>query len=132
MPQPLTFLIDDAARRFGQVRVGYAEAFVRSDDEATLFAAARPPPGRHATLGLRLIAPTVLVSTIPVEMLLLIRLRELGVSPVVEGPGRDGPDRAAGRGAGTHPRASPAAPFRHGEARHAAQVAAAVPGVQLR
>lgn len=120
VPQPLTYLVDDAVRTFGQVRVGFAEAFVRSDDEATLAALAHHP--KAAALGLRLIAPTVLVSTTPVD-LLLIRLRELGVSPVVEGP--DGsvrvgrPDEVRART--PRPR-SPA----HGEARHAAQVAAAV------
>lgn len=120
VPQPLTFLVDDAVRTFGQVRVGYAEAFVRSDDEATLAALARHP--KAGTLGLRLIAPTVLVSTTPVD-LLLVRLRELGVSPVVEGP--DGTVRV-GRPDEVRARTPRQRGASHGEARHAAQVAAAI------
>ena len=36
VPQPLTYLVDDAARTYGTVRVGHAEAFLRADDEAAL------------------------------------------------------------------------------------------------
>ena len=36
VPQPLTYLVDDAARTFGTVRVGHAEAFLRADDETAL------------------------------------------------------------------------------------------------
>ena len=107
-------------RTFGQVRVGYAESFVRSDDEATLAALVHHP--KAAALGLRLIAPTVLVSTTPVD-LLLVRLRELGVSPVVEGP--DGTVRV-GRPDELRARTPRQRGPSHGDARHAAQVAAAV------
>ncbi len=120
VPQPLTFLVDDAVRTFGQLRVGFAEAFVRSDDEATLAALAHHP--KAAALGLRLIAPTVLVSTTPVD-LLLARLRELGVSPVVEGP--DGTVRV-GRPDELRARTPRPRGTGRSEARHAAQVAAAV------
>lgn len=120
VPQPLTFLVDDAVRTFGQVRVGYAEAFVRSDDEATLAALAHHP--KAAALGLRLLAPTVLVSTTPVD-LLLARLRDLGVSPVVEGP--DGTLRV-GRPDEVRARTPRLRGASHSGARHAAQVAAAV------
>lgn len=82
VPQPLEYLIDDVARTFGSVRIGYAEAFLRSDDEAAIAALLHDP--RSAGLGLRRIAPTVLVSDVPADEL-LPRLRELGVSPVVEG-----------------------------------------------
>ena len=81
VPQPLTYLVDDAARRFGTVRVGHAEAFLRADDETALAEVLHHP--RAASLGLRRIAPTVLVSTTPLDVL-LPRLRELGVSPLVE------------------------------------------------
>ncbi len=120
VPQPLTYLVDDAVRTFGQVRVGFAESFVRSDDEAAL--AALVHHAGAAALGLRRIAPTVLISTTPVD-LLLGRLRNLGVAPVVEGP--DGtvrvgrPDEMRAR----TPRFRGAA---QQDARHAAQVAAAV------
>lgn len=120
VPQPLTYLVDDAVRTFGQVRVGYAESFVRSDDEAALAELAHHPGA--AALGLRLIAPTVLVSTAPVDVL-LARLRDLGVAPVVEGP--DGTVRV-GRPNEVRARTPRARGAGHGEARHAVQVAAAV------
>jgi hypothetical protein len=81
VPQPLTYLVDDAARTFGTIRVGHAEAFLRADDEAALTEVLHHP--RAAALGLRRIAPTVLISTTPVDVL-LPRLRDLGVSPLVE------------------------------------------------
>ncbi|MDT9594248.1 helicase C-terminal domain-containing protein [Nocardioides zeae] len=90
VPQPLTYLVDDVARTFGTVRVGHAEAFVRTDDETALTTLLHDP--RAASLGLRRIAPTVLISTTPLDVL-LPRLRELGAAPVVEAP--DGTVRVA-------------------------------------
>ncbi|HEX4471890.1 MAG TPA: helicase-associated domain-containing protein [Nocardioides sp.] len=81
VPQPLSYLVDDAARTFGTIRVGHAEAFLRADDETALAEVLHHP--RAAALGLRRIAPTVLVSSTSLD-LLLPRLRELGVSPLVE------------------------------------------------
>ncbi|MGB0102024.1 MAG: helicase C-terminal domain-containing protein [Nocardioides sp.] len=81
VPQPLSYLVDDTARTFGTVRVGHAEAFLRSDDEAALTELLHHP--RAGTLGLRRIAPTVLVSSTPLDVL-LPRLRDLGAAPVVE------------------------------------------------
>jgi len=81
VPQPLTYLVDDTARTFGSVRVGHAEAFVRADDEAALTELLHHP--KAASLGLRRLAPTVLISSVPLD-LLLPRLRELGAAPVVE------------------------------------------------
>ncbi len=81
VPQPLSYLVDDAARTFGTVRVGRAEAFLRADDETALTEVLHHP--RAASLGLRRIAPTVLVTSTPLDIL-LPRLRELGVSPLVE------------------------------------------------
>ncbi|MBO0846461.1 MAG: helicase C-terminal domain-containing protein [Nocardioides sp.] len=81
IPQSLSYLVDDAARTFGTVRVGHAEAFLRADDETALAEVLHDP--RVASLGLRRIAPTVLVSSTPLDVL-LPRLRELGVSPLVE------------------------------------------------
>jgi hypothetical protein len=83
VPQPLTYLVDDTARTFGSVRVGHAEAFLRADDEAALVELLHHP--KAATLGLRRLAPTVLISTTPIDVL-LPRLRDLGVAPVVESP----------------------------------------------
>lgn len=81
VPQALAYLVDDVARTFGRVRVGAVEAFIRSDDEAALVALMSDPAA--AGWGLRRIAPTVVVSDTPLD-LLLPRLRELGVAPVVE------------------------------------------------
>ncbi len=83
VPQPLEFLVDDVARTFGVVRVGHAESFLRADDEAALAALVHDPRAR--SLGLRLLAPTVVISTSPLDVL-LPRLREIGAAPVVEGP----------------------------------------------
>lgn len=90
VPQPLRYLIEDVARTFGRIRVGSAEAFLRSDDEAALTALVHD--SKAASLKLRRIAPTVVVSGTPIDVL-LPRLRELGASPVVEGP--DGVVRVA-------------------------------------
>jgi hypothetical protein len=81
VPQSLEYLVDDVARRFGTVRAGYAAAFLRSDDETALTELVHHPGA--AGLRLRRIAPSVLVSDVPLDTL-LPRLRELGVAPVVE------------------------------------------------
>lgn len=81
VPQPLEYLIDDTARTFGTVRVGHAEAFLRADDETALSELLHHP--KAAPLGLRRIAPTVLITSTPLDVL-LPRLRELGAAPVVE------------------------------------------------
>jgi hypothetical protein len=92
VPQGLTYLVDDVSRRFGTIRVGTAESFLRSDDEAAL--AELVHDSRAASLRLRRIAPTVVVSDVPLDVL-LPRLRELGSAPVVEAP--DGTVRLAHR-----------------------------------
>jgi hypothetical protein len=81
VPQPLSYLIDDTARTFGVVRVGLAEAYLRADDEQALIEVLHHPAA--ASLGLRRLAPTVLISTTPLAVL-LPRLREAGIAPVVE------------------------------------------------
>ena len=81
VPQPLTYLVDDAARTFGTVRVGHAESFLRADDEGALTELMHHP--QVASLGLRRVAPTVIVSSTPLDVL-LPRLRDLGAAPVVE------------------------------------------------
>lgn len=92
VPQALTYLVDDVARRFGTVRVGAVETFLRSDDEAALAELVLDP--RAESLRLRRIAPTVVVSDVPLDVV-LPRLRELGAAPVVEAP--DGTVRVARR-----------------------------------
>ncbi len=81
VPQSLTYLVDDVSRRFGTLRAGHAESFLRSDDETALTELLHAP-GADA-LRLRRIAPTVLISDVPLGTL-LPRIRELGMAPVVE------------------------------------------------
>ncbi len=81
VPQPLRYLVDDAARTFGSIRAGHAEAFLRADDETVLTELLLHP--RSGPLRLRRLAPTVVVSDLPLDVL-LPRLRELGAAPVVE------------------------------------------------
>jgi len=60
VPQPLAYLVTDIGRRFGNVRIGGATCYLRSDDPALV---AEVLQARStARLKLRAIAPTVLVS----------------------------------------------------------------------
>ncbi|MDG4821525.1 helicase-associated domain-containing protein [Asanoa sp. WMMD1127] len=81
VPQALTYMIDDVARRHGGLRVGGAGSYLRSDDEALV--AEVLADRRLATLGLRKLAPTVLVTPMPSNRLLQ-ELREAGYAPVPE------------------------------------------------
>jgi hypothetical protein len=81
VPQALDYLVEDVSRRFGTLRVGVAESFLRSDDETALTELLHHRDA--AALRLRRIAPTVVVSDLAVQVL-LPRLRELGAAPVVE------------------------------------------------
>jgi len=81
VPQTLTYMIDDAARRHGGLRSGSAGSYLRSDDEALI--AEVLGDRRFAGLLLRQIAPTVLVSPAQVARL-LAALREAGFAPVAE------------------------------------------------
>ncbi|HET6529620.1 MAG TPA: helicase-associated domain-containing protein [Actinoplanes sp.] len=84
VPQTLTYLIDDAARKHGGLRAGAAGGYLRSDDEALI--AEVLADKRLAGLALRKLAPTVLVSPHPVSRL-LGTLREAGFAPVAEDAG---------------------------------------------
>ncbi|SES26572.1 helicase-associated domain-containing protein [Streptomyces qinglanensis] len=81
VPQPLTYLVDDVARRHGQVRVGAASSYVRCDDDALLTELLADR--RSAPLRLRRLAPTVLASPAPPDQL-LAKLREAGYAPAAE------------------------------------------------
>ena len=83
VPQPLTYLIDDVARRHGAVRVGPALSYVRSDDPEVL--SALVADRRLRNLSLRRIADTVLISQSPTSEL-LTALRGAGLAPAAEGP----------------------------------------------
>jgi hypothetical protein len=85
VPQPLTYLIDDLARRHGRIRVGAAGAYVRCDDTAVLDELVALGSSRAGDLRLRRIAPTVLTSPSSPDVL-LARLRELGYAPAAESP----------------------------------------------
>jgi hypothetical protein len=82
VPQSLSYLIDDVARRHGRLRGGAAAAFLRCDDETLLTELQAHPVAARA--GLRRLAPTVLVSPVPLAEL-LGELRSAGFTPVAEG-----------------------------------------------
>ncbi|MEQ7004671.1 helicase-associated domain-containing protein [Actinopolymorpha sp. B17G11] len=83
VPQPLSYLIDDIARRHGHLRAGTATAYLRCDDPAALDALLADR--RTTPLGLRRIAPTVVIGRQPVKVI-VDELRALGYSPVAETP----------------------------------------------
>ncbi|MEU6905902.1 helicase C-terminal domain-containing protein [Streptomyces coeruleorubidus] len=82
VPQPLTYLIDDVARRHGHLRVGAASAYVRCDDDAVLNEILADK--RATGLGLRRLAPTVLAAQSDPAGL-LEGLRAMGFAPAAEG-----------------------------------------------
>lgn len=81
VPQGLTYLIDDVARRHGQLRVGMAASFVRCEDAALLAQAITAPAAEQ--LEMRLLAPTVAVSQAQISEV-LAALREAGFAPAAE------------------------------------------------
>ncbi|MDD7925139.1 helicase-associated domain-containing protein [Actinomycetospora chibensis] len=81
VPQGLTYLVDDVARRHGRLRGGAAASFLRSEDEALIAEVMVHPEAER--LELRRIAPTVLISTQPLVEV-LEALRAAGLSPVAE------------------------------------------------
>ncbi|MEV5953556.1 helicase C-terminal domain-containing protein [Streptomyces sp. NPDC051987] len=107
LPQPLSYLIADTARVHGRVRVTPAACVVHGDDPALLaeLAAHR----KLAKLGLRQLAPTVLISRSPLDTT-LAALRAEGYAPVAETAEgtvrieKDRPQRAAAPGPVPAPR----------------------------
>lgn len=81
IPQPLTYLIDDVARKHGHLRVGAASAYVRCDDDALLNEILADK--RAAGLRLRRLAPTVLAAQADPASL-LEGLRAMGFAPAAE------------------------------------------------
>ncbi|WP_030317925.1 helicase C-terminal domain-containing protein [Streptomyces sp. NRRL B-3229] len=81
VPQPLTYLIDDVARRHGHLRVGAASSYVRCDDDALLNEILADK--RAAGLRLRRLAPTVLAAQADPASL-LEGLRAMGFAPAAE------------------------------------------------
>jgi XPB/Ssl2-like helicase family protein len=83
IPQSLTYLVDDAARKHGRLRGGAAGSFLRCDDPVLLTEVLAHPVAD--ALELRKIAPTVLVSPLPLADV-LDGLRGAGFAPAAEGP----------------------------------------------
>jgi hypothetical protein len=84
VPQALSYMITDAARRHGVLRAGTAGAYLRCDDAALL---ARVLADRSTeSLHLRQIAPTVVVADASVTRVLDV-LRHGGYAPAAEAPG---------------------------------------------
>ncbi|MFE6399116.1 helicase-associated domain-containing protein [Streptomyces alboflavus] len=81
VPQPLTYLIDDVARKHGHLRIGAASAYVRCDDEGVLNEILADK--RAQGLRLRRLAPTVLATQAD-PAALLEGLRSLGFAPSAE------------------------------------------------
>lgn len=81
LPQPLTYLIDDAARRHGVLRVGVASIYLRCDDPQLV--ATVQADRRLASLKFRELAPGIVVSSSPADIV-LEKLRDCGYAPVAE------------------------------------------------
>jgi hypothetical protein len=81
VPQALTYLIDDVARRHGGLRAGSTGAYLRSEDEALI--AEVHADRRLAAAQLRRLAPTVLITPVSSGRLLDL-LRASGYAPVPE------------------------------------------------
>jgi hypothetical protein len=81
VPQPLSYLIDDVARRHGHLRIGAASAYVRCDDDALLGEILADK--RSQGLRLRRLAPTVLAAQADPASL-LEGLRSMGYAPAAE------------------------------------------------
>lgn len=81
VPQSLTYLIDDVARRHGGLRAGTAGCYLRSADEALIGEVQADK--RLTAMALRRLAPTVLISPYA-SARVLSALREAGYAPVAE------------------------------------------------
>jgi hypothetical protein len=79
VPQGLTYLVDDVARRHGQLRIGMSASFVRCEDPTLLAQAV----AATEELQLRALAPTVAVSPAPLAEV-LAALRAAGFAPAAE------------------------------------------------
>lgn len=135
VPQPLEYLVSDAARRHRRVRVQPATTVVVVDDEAAALALLSDPS--LAELGLRRLGPTTLASDAS-PLSVHDAVRRAGAAPVLEGPDGRGvavaghrrrPARPVGlEGPPVESTAEPAAvvaAMRAGEARTAALLAGA-------
>ena len=85
IPQPLKYLVEDTAARYGKLRVGQAGSYLRSDDEEGISALLADP--RTSVLGLVRLSPTVVASAAGAQEL-AATLRALGYPPALEGKAR--------------------------------------------
>jgi hypothetical protein len=83
VPQPLSYLIDDVARKHGRIRIGLAGSYIRCDDDGLLNEVLADR--RVESLRLRRLAPSVLISPLAPERV-AERLREVGYAPAAESP----------------------------------------------
>ena len=83
VPQALDYLVRDAARTHGRLRVGVATSYIRAEDPLLLAGVAQNPV--FARLGLVRLAPTVLACHADPSTV-LEALRVHGLSPSAEGP----------------------------------------------
>lgn len=81
LPQPLEYLVKDAARIHGHIQVLTTTSVLRSEDEALVLELVHTRA--LARLGLRRIAPTVLIGTASPDET-LAALRQAGYAPVLE------------------------------------------------
>jgi len=81
VPQPLAYLVDDVGRQHGSIRVGPAASVLQVEHAAQAAALLKHP--RAGELGLRQVAPTVLVAAVE-EPELVVLLQDAGHAPVVE------------------------------------------------
>lgn len=99
LPQALRYLITDVGRKHGQIRVGSAASYLRGDDPPLLAEILRAR--KTAALGLRQLAPTVLVSEADADTV-LASLQAAGFLPALESATGEamvthrGPQRAPG------------------------------------
>lgn len=83
VPQSVTYLIDDVARRHGRLRGGPAAAYLRCEDPALLAQVLADPVAER--LGLRRLAETVAIAQVhPPAM--ITALRDAGLSAIAEDP----------------------------------------------
>ena len=81
VPQALAYLVDDVGRQHGSIRIGPAASVLQLEHAAQAAALLKHPRARE--LGLRQVAPTVLVAAVD-EPEVVALLQETGHAPVVE------------------------------------------------
>jgi hypothetical protein len=81
VPQPIEYLIADISRKHGKLRVGNASSFIRCEDKAIISQILKDK--KLDSLGLRKIAPEVLISTLDARDLMNV-LRSAGYQPAAE------------------------------------------------